>query len=612
MSDPQEVYPIHLLMDELKSEDVVLRLSSIRRLSTIALALGPARTRDELIPFIQYQLDDEDEVLLVLAEELGNFVEYVGGKEYAHVILGPLENLTAVEETLVREKAAESISKISVLLSAQALEKHLVPILRRLSTGEWFTSRTSASALFAAPYPNASLTAQEEMRRLFGALCNDETPMVRRAAAKALAVSVAEVPDQHSLILSDIIPMYRRLATDDQDSVRLLTIPDLIAIASALSSEETKTNLLEPMRASIIDKSWRVRYMVANEFVGLAESVGENLVREELVNAFVSLLKDNEAEVRTAAAGQIPGFAKLVDKEVILARLLPCVRDLSTDTSQHVRAALAMEISGLAPLLGKESTIEHLLPLFLQLLKDEFSDVRLNLIGKLDMVNDVIGIDRLSQALLPAIMKLAEDKQWRVRQAIIEYIPLLAQQLGVNFFDDKLGNLCMSWLGDTVFSIREAATINLKKLTDVFGVEWAKTTIIPKVLEMGGHQNYLYRMTTIFAITTMAPSLNASIIRDNVLDAALNLANDAIPNIRFNVAKCLETLAAVLVQTPEGQELIHRRIVPALRKLQEDSDADVRYFASKAYERTTGDAGAEPMGMSIIEWIHDSGIDARI
>ena len=47
------VYPIHLLMDELKSEDVMLRLTSIRRLSTIALALGAQRTRDELIPFLQ-------------------------------------------------------------------------------------------------------------------------------------------------------------------------------------------------------------------------------------------------------------------------------------------------------------------------------------------------------------------------------------------------------------------------------------------------------------------------------------------------------------------------------------------------------------------------------
>lgn len=200
---------------------------------------------------------------------------------------------------------------------------------------------------------------------------------------------------------------------------------------------------------------------------------------------------------------------------------MPCIRDLSTDSSQHVRAALGTQISGLAPLLGKENTIDHLLPLFLQLLKDEFPDVRLNIISKLELVNSgeltsfpfadrvtetddskiVIGIDLLSKALLPAIVELAEDKQWRVRQAIIEYIPLLANQLGVKFFDDQLGNLCMAWLGDPVFSIREAATINLRKLTEVFGVEWAGENIIPKVLAMGGNLNYLFRMTTIFAIT---------------------------------------------------------------------------------------------------------------
>lgn len=113
----------------------------------------------------------------------------------------------------------------------------------------------------------------------------------------------------------------------------------------------------------------------------------------------------------------------------------------------------------------------------------------------------MIGIELLSQSLLPAIVQLAEDKQWRVRLAIIEYIPLLASQLGVKFFDEQLSNLCMGWLGDTVFSIREAATQNLKKLTEVFGVEWASQSIIPKVMAMGQHPNYLYRMTTCFAIS---------------------------------------------------------------------------------------------------------------
>lgn len=95
-------------MDELRSEDVQLRLNAIHRISTIALALGPDRAREELIPFLQDSLDDEDEVLLALAEELGrNFEEYIGGSEYAHLLLGPLENLASVEETLVRDKASE-------------------------------------------------------------------------------------------------------------------------------------------------------------------------------------------------------------------------------------------------------------------------------------------------------------------------------------------------------------------------------------------------------------------------------------------------------------------------------------------------------------------------
>jgi serine/threonine-protein phosphatase 2A regulatory subunit A len=113
----------------------------------------------------------------------------------------------------------------------------------------------------------------------------------------------------------------------------------------------------------------------------------------------------------------------------------------------------------------------------------------------------VIGIQLLSDSLLPAIMELAEDKSWRVRQAIIEYVPLLAKQLGKPFFDEQLAGLCMSWLGDTVYSIRESSTLNLKRLIDVFGLEWGRVAIVPKVMGMRNHPNYLYRMTTVQAIT---------------------------------------------------------------------------------------------------------------
>ena len=86
-------------MDELRSEDVQLRLNAIHSIPTIALALGPDRAREELIQFLQESVDDEDEVLLALAEELGkSFEQYIGGSEYAHCLLLPLENLSVLED----------------------------------------------------------------------------------------------------------------------------------------------------------------------------------------------------------------------------------------------------------------------------------------------------------------------------------------------------------------------------------------------------------------------------------------------------------------------------------------------------------------------------------
>lgn len=50
---PDDLYPIAVLIDELKNEDVQARLNSISRITTIALALGPERTRTELMNFLQ-------------------------------------------------------------------------------------------------------------------------------------------------------------------------------------------------------------------------------------------------------------------------------------------------------------------------------------------------------------------------------------------------------------------------------------------------------------------------------------------------------------------------------------------------------------------------------
>jgi serine/threonine-protein phosphatase 2A regulatory subunit A len=116
--------------DELKSDEPMRRLNSITRLSTIALALGEERTRSELIPFLAENTDDEDEVLLAQAEQLGQFVPFVGGPQYAHLLLPLLETLSTVEETVVRDKAVESLCKVGSSLPDSSLGDQYVPLVK--------------------------------------------------------------------------------------------------------------------------------------------------------------------------------------------------------------------------------------------------------------------------------------------------------------------------------------------------------------------------------------------------------------------------------------------------------------------------------------------------
>uniref|UniRef100_A0A2K6PR16 Protein phosphatase 2 scaffold subunit Abeta n=1 Tax=Rhinopithecus roxellana TaxID=61622 RepID=A0A2K6PR16_RHIRO len=528
------LYPIAVLIDELRNEDVQLRLNSIKKLSTIALALGVERTRSELLPFLTDTIYDEDEVLLALAEQLGNFTGLVGGPDFAHCLLPPLENLATVEETVVRDKAVESLRQISQEHTPVALEAYFVPLVKRLASGDWFTSRTSACGLFSVCYPRASNAVKAEIRQQFRSLCSDDTPMVRRAAASKLG-EFAKALELDS-VKSEIVPLFTNLASDEQDSVRLLAVEACVSIAQLLSQDDLETLVMPTLRQAAEDKSWRVRYMVADKFSELQKAMGPKITLNDLIPAFQNLLKDCEAEVRAAAAHKVKELGEnlpIEDREtIIMNQILPYIK---------------------------------------------CPEVRLNIISNLDCVNEVIGIHQLSQSLLPAIVELAEDAKWRVRLAIIEYMPLLAGQLGVEFFDEKLNSLCMAWLVDHVYAIREAATNNLMKLVQKFGTEWAQNTIVPKVLVMANDPNYLHRMTTLFCINALSEACGQEITTKQMLPIVLKMAGDQVANVRFNVAKSLQKIGPIL-----DTNALQGEVKPVLQKLGQDEDMDVKYFAQEA------------------------------
>lgn len=594
-----ELYPLALLMDELKHDDIANRVEAMKKLDTIALALGPERTRDELIPFLtEVAQDDEDEVFAILADEISKFVPLVGGKEFADSILPILEILASTEETLVRDKAVNSLNIIAKELSLEQLLSQFVPLIEHLATAEWFSAKVSACGLFQSVIIDCN---DSELRKnlfaLYLQLVQDDTPMVKRAAAKNLPKLIDLLTDNVNLSTAEdwdyISTMFQKIINDNQDSVKFLAVDCLISILKFFNKKNDEIHLKDLLESSlklINDEAWRVRYMVADRFELLTKQfIKHDDFINQFINPFLSLCEDNESDVRKAIAEQIPGFTKLLNNQsqVIFNKIIPILQNLSMDENETVRASLALKLTNLVTVMNKDEVIEHLLPILLTMLKDEFPDVRLNIIANLKIVNEMVGIDLLSDSLLPAITELANDVNWRVRMAIIEYIPILAEQLGTEFFNEQLSDLSLSWLWDTVFSIREAAVKNLTKLTKIFGSQWCRDEIISRLLKFDSQllENFIYRFTLLSALSALVPEIDSEAITEQVLPFVKHLADDAVPNIRFNVAKSYWIIVESLLKQPNGKNfipMIKENILPSLEKLCNDSDVDVRYFAGKS------------------------------
>ncbi|XP_072125774.1 serine/threonine-protein phosphatase 2A 65 kDa regulatory subunit A beta isoform-like [Mobula birostris] len=552
--------------------DVGFQAEVCPALRALSVAAGCRLAQDCWSRFASHTIFDEDEALLALAEQLGSFTVLVGGPEYVHCLLPPLENLATVEKSVVRDKAIDSLRAISHEHSPADLEVHFVPLVKRLTCGDWFTSRTSACSLFSVCYPRVSSSVKTELRQLFHSLCSDDTPVVRQAAASKLGEFAKVV--ELEFLKSDIIPLFTSLASDEQ--VCSCRADTGVAAGSRIEvGGHWDTLALSADPEKVLDEEppppqphlcWSSDVEEATAGAPDTANSPERKAPLRLQELFAALNGGKWDSVRLLAVEACVSIAQLLPQEDLEALVMLTLRQAMDDKSWRVRYVVA----------------------------DKFSEVRV--IAKAQSASLWYdGIHQLSQSLLPAIVELAEDAKWRVRLAIIEYMPLLAGLLGVEFFDEKLNSLCMTWLVDHVYAIREAATNNLTKLVEKFGKDWAESTIVPKVLAMASDPKYHLRRTSENLLTrspneqetegseVLSEACGQEITAKHMLPTVLQMAGDQVANIRFNVAKSLQKIGPVL-----DASTLQNEFKPILEKLGQDQDMDVKYFAQEAMTGPVG------------------------
>lgn len=565
--------PFTLLKEEMENDEVAIRVNAIHRLRTIVTVVGVDTFKTQILPYIEGLVKKEDdEVLFAIAEELGKISTLLSGNNLP--LLAPLEVLAAVEETVVRDRAVASLTALSEIMTDNEIQNNYLPLVLRLASNEWFTGRVSAVNLIDPIYQRAS-ALKEKLRQKFIELCNEETPMVRRAVASRIG-NLATVVSKE-IVINELIPIFKQLSGDEQDSVKVLCLNNLKQIAMLLTKEENKTLTLPIIIGATEDKSWKIRLALAKNFAALAEAFGKEITDISLIQIFTTLLKDAETDVRIAAVQSLVTFIKTISVDK-LSILIPHIQTLAKDHSSPVRSDICSVIASIIPLLGRDVSNSKLLPSVLELIEDKDATVKISCVKSLHLFAGVFGPE-LINPLAPHLKTLLEDKRWRVRESIYDVLADLALiYQNQELFSRHIEPLFFTFLKDRANTIREAGVRRIAALIQTFKTQWFLSNCLPKLTETLIKSNpYLLRITGLYCLKAAAQALPSETVSEKILPLLLKNGKDDVANVRIVVVRIIKSLILKF-----DNNSVSFQVKPLLQELSNDQDKDVQFYAQEA------------------------------
>lgn len=646
------------------------------------------------------RIEEEDEILLILAEQLGQMVVSGLVPGYRSLgILNILEKLAMVEETVVRDRAVLSLHCIIPLVASavptatRTLDKEeedalkkcvkigpgiLVNMVKRLASGEWFTAKVSACSVLPSVYQflnrmktTASIltgtltetggveatggagttTSVEETKRqlraIFKALSEEDSPMIRRGAGKNLgryAEAVANLTDApqpltepsspatkdadddrialglsvpasknfvlpggkdeamikkmvgvdlKNRVMEEVVPVFQALANDEQDSVRSLAVASSgsMGCALGLDADLCAKAVLPIVGAGSIDLSWRVRHNLAKEFSVVAQSQGfhestHSKRLTELFQFFSNLLQDFEAEVRTSSVENLARMAQLGGVDLFTSHLAPVLPSLADDPVMEVRSKLAETLMDCCdPSICTTLNDKIILQDFKPLLEGFLNDEFADVqLHILSKLSRVTHLLDKMDAVVESILSMTKAPNWRVREAVCKLLPHLAEARGVTFFENNLLDPWTKLLLDQVADVRSACVEGMPKLLSVAGAEWIERSILPLYARI--YTDSTSYLTRVSVLRSYSKFVNAETgMTPGLMEAIVGVLVRALEEDK--VANVRIVAAKGLGEVAHGVEegMMSAKILPALQnRASDDDDVDCQFFAQAALE----------------------------
>lgn len=554
------VFPIAVLIDDLKNEDANARLSAVKRIDQIAVALGPKRTRDEFIPFLCECVDDDDEILIELAQKLGKFVDPVGGPNYAPALLGPLRLLACADSRLVRDEAISSAIRVGNKLTDKDFATSFVPMVETLIKGEWYNHRTSGVGLAHLVFKRCTTsTVRNDLLEAIQRLAQDTLPMVRRTVAECLSQIVEDATGQE--IASSIKTVHQLLGDDSQDSVRAVNIATTPYIMVALnklliSGKDVSENVIQSIRDELyrkflsvfcVDESWRVRHACADIFINVLEGyLGYTTVFEKPAATKASL-------------ADVPDCNEAID-------LISDNKPSSLDTLKEANLKI-LNSKPSAP-AGSNYDAANVVRAFAKLLSDEEPEVRCIAIQRVVRVASRISPANILAYLLPVLTdRASNDNSVFVRSALARNVVGLAQFIGKDDSIKTIKPVIAKLLEDRDPDVRVTTLLSLPHIIEVTGVQPFTANILPTVVLLADDSDWRIRKSVVQAIPGIAKDLGVAFFDEKLSGLCMNWLSDTVNYIRRAAVRNLVQLSTIF-----GQEWTLRVLVPKITTLKQNSN----------------------------------------
>ncbi|KAI9910105.1 hypothetical protein PsorP6_010689 [Peronosclerospora sorghi] len=424
--------------------------------------------------------EDEDEVLVALAEELGGFVDLVGGAEYASTLVEPLEVLAGVEETVVRYRAVDYLQKVVAVVPN--VGDVMVPLVRSLAEGDWFMSRVSFYIdLWQAFGSWTQEGAERDSVRLLD--IENSTAIAEFLSPEDNALHVLPIDfyplsraTGQPITESELLSFFSNLPHDAEAEVRAAAAKNLSGYVLIIKSELFSSELLLLLSALSQDTAPNVRTAVSIACMELAPKLGEVTSKSILYPLLLLFLRDEVVDVRLKILKRMEFLAQWMDS--FESVLLPAVADLARDLQWRVREAVVLSIPALAGSLGAQYFQEHLLEIYVSAFTDMVGEVRLSATKISPQLLDALESDYILQNVMPSLNQIFEKSIiYQERANALHALKQMAVEKVSSDLLSLITTLAIRGAHDKIPNVRFVASMTLEQLCKIVDASVVATQV---------------------------------------------------------------------------------------------------------------------------------------